>query len=101
MGEPKPAFSGASVKCLSGEFMQDKLRELLAEYAHTAWAGWMAYLFSKCVKLPDGGYYMPAWAAQRWERQVATAYSELPEGERASDREEADKMLGLMYAEEL
>lgn len=76
--------------------MREELREALADYAHEAWSGWMEYLFSKSTPNPGGTWTMPAWAANRWLRQMETPYAELPEGEKESDRAEADKMLALM-----
>lgn len=55
-------------------------RDRLADYAHTAWAGWMQYLFSVATRNPDGTVTLPAWAVARWERQMATAYADLPPG---------------------
>jgi len=72
--------------------------ELLAEYAHDAWSGWMKYMFEKCSKINDdyGRHYgelkIPAWAADRWRRQMNTPYKDLPEEEKGSDRAEALKM---------
>lgn len=71
-------------------------RERLAEYAHDAWSGWMEYLFSKSEQNEDGTVTIPKWAVERWTRQATTKYSGLPEGEKASDRDEADKMLAIM-----
>ena len=71
------------------------IREKLAEYAHEAWAGWMQYLFSKSKYNADGTLTIPKWAVQRWERQMATRYKDLPEEEKKSDRDEADKMLDI------
>ncbi len=71
-------------------------REQLAALAHEQWAGWMAHLFRKCVK-QDGGWWMPAESAQRWERQVATPYVALSEAEKDSDRKEADRVLSLLH----
>lgn len=81
----------------------DKTREALAEYAHTAWSGWMEYEFSKCIRVVDNegnttGLIVPQWAVERWTRQMNTPYDELPENEKTSDREEADKMLAIMCA---
>lgn len=73
-------------------------REPLADYAHTAWSGWMKYQFSKAEIQPDGTWIMPAWAVERWQRQMNTPYAELPEGEKASDRKEADEMLAIVGA---
>lgn len=71
-------------------------RERLAEYAHDAWSGWMVYMFSKSDKNEDGTMTIPKWAVERWSRQATTKYSGLPEGEKASDRDEADRMLAII-----
>lgn len=76
--------------------MQNELREALADYAHEAWAGWMKYLFSKSIYNHDDTVTIPASLVARWERQASTAYADLPEEEKNSDREEADKMLELV-----
>lgn len=72
------------------------IREQLAAYAHDAWAGWMRYLFNKAQANPDGTVTLPAWAVARWQRQMNTAYADLPAAEQESDRAEADKMLAIM-----
>lgn len=72
------------------------VREQLANYAHSAWSGWMKYQFSKAELQPDGTWIMPAWAVERWTRQMNTPYAELPEDEKASDRKEADEMLAIV-----
>lgn len=74
-------------------------RERLAAYAHDAWAGWMRYMFSKCVD-HDGESVIPQWAVERWTRQMMTAYQDLPEGEKESDRAEADKILAIAAPDE-
>ena len=74
-------------------------REKLAAYAHSAWAGWMNYLFKKSTLNDDGTVTIPAWAVKRWKRQAATPYDELPETEKASDRKEAGEMLQIMTAD--
>lgn len=81
---------------LDANGMSDTARETLAEYAHDAWSGWMKYLFEKSTKNADGTVTIPQWAVERWERQMNTPYSELPETEKASDRKEADEMLAIM-----
>ena len=70
--------------------------EELAEYAHTAWAGWMQYMFEKCIANEDATLTIPAWAVERWSRQAHTSYNELPEEEKESDRTEALKMLEIV-----
>jgi hypothetical protein len=75
---------------------REEIREALAAYAHEAWAGWMRYQFEKGAPTGDGGMVVPAWAVERWTRQVGTPYAELPEAEKASDRAEADKILAIL-----
>lgn len=76
--------------------MSPDLREVLAAYAHGAWAGWMRYQFAKAEQHADGSLTIPAWAFERWTRQAATAYADLPEHEKASDRAEADRIITLV-----
>ena len=76
--------------------MNDTSRELLADYAHEAWSGWMSYLFTKCVREDDGTATMPAWAVARWTRQAATPYCDLPEEDKPLDRAEADRILAVL-----
>ena len=71
-------------------------REQLADYAHEAWAGWMVYLFEKSIHNEDGTVTIPKWAVDRWKRQTITKYLDLPEEEKESDRNEADKMISLL-----
>ena len=77
------------------------LREALADYAHAAWSGWMKYLFSKTEtseRFFSGEIVVviPRWAVDRWQRQMNTPYADLPEEEKKSDREEADKIMGAI-----
>lgn len=67
--------------------------ERLAEAAHVAWSGWMEYLFEKSQRNDDGTVSIPAVLVERWQRQMRTPYADLPEGEKASDREEARRYL--------
>jgi hypothetical protein len=78
-----------------GPIERDELRERFAALAHEQWSGWMQYLFSKGALNEDGTWTMPAWAVERWSRQMNTPYTDLPETEKASDRAEADKVLAL------
>jgi hypothetical protein len=80
------------------------IRELLADYAHQAWSGWMSYFFSRCVERerqhgasvdPDDLVIPGRWV-RRWQRQVDTSYRNLSEEEKASDLAEADKMLAII-----
>jgi len=72
------------------------VQEKLAEYAHAAWSGWMQYMFSKSQLQPDGSMIVPSGLVQRWTRQANTLYADLPEAEKKSDRDEADKMLKIV-----
>ena len=79
------------------------LRERLAALQHEIWAHWMRYMFAK-------GYYrdveldgkvqrvwiMPEEERVRWERQMSTPNDALPEEERESDRDQADKVLAIL-----
>jgi len=71
-------------------------KELLAQYAHDAWSGWMEYLFSKSIHNDDGTVTIPKWAVDRWKRQADTKYDDLPEQEKMSDRDEAMKMIEII-----
>jgi hypothetical protein len=87
---------GQTVHDAEAGTMNNDLREVLAAYAHEAWAGWMDYLFSKGTHNADGSWEMPAWAVERWQRQARTPYAELSEQEKQSDRAEAVKILALL-----
>lgn len=71
------------------------LMEALADAEHASWARWMQYLFSKCDRI-DGEAVIPAALEARWQRQVATAYADLTEREKASDRDEVRRILPLI-----
>jgi len=76
-----------------------KANEQLAAYAHEAWAGWMGYLFEKSSKNPDGSVTIPAELVERWTRQMGTAYADLPEDEKHSDRVEAIKIMRIFLGD--
>lgn len=73
------------------------LVEALAECAHDSWRGWMDWQFSLAepcsVDVGGVGITLPLQMTvanyERWNRQRATGYHELPEHERQSDRLEA------------
>lgn len=69
------------------------IRETLAEIQHEIWPHWMKYLFSVSSRNDDGSYTIPADKATRWLSQMSRSYTELGEEEKASDREQADKIL--------
>jgi len=72
------------------------LREQLSELAHRQWSGWMEYLFSKSRENADGSMTIPAWAVERWRRQMRLSYHDLNDLERDSDRAEADAVLSII-----
>lgn len=71
-------------------------REKMAACVHESWSRWMKYLFEKSQDRQDGTAIIPAWAVQRWKRQMNTPYEDLPEREKDTDREEADKILEVL-----
>lgn len=82
------------------------MREKLAKLAHEQWAGWMKYLFGKCIKYKagqvqaeNGALIIPKWAVERWMRRSRTQYKDLSPAEMDSDRAEADKFLAVLQAE--
>jgi hypothetical protein len=76
--------------------MNEQLIEYLADYAHTAWSGWMKYMFTKAKLNEDGSWTVPTWAVERWQRQMNTAYKQLPDADKQLDRQEAEKMLNII-----
>lgn len=72
------------------------LRELSTVLCHDQWSGWMKYEFSKGTFNDDGTWTMPAWAVERWQRQLNTPYKALSEDEQSSDKDEADRFLHLL-----
>lgn len=70
--------------------------EALANYAHSAWSGWMKYLFSQSIYVDDLTVTIPKESVERWTRQMNTEYKDLPENEKESDRKEAREILSLI-----
>lgn len=71
-------------------------RDQLAAYAHSAWAGWMHYLFQFGEMTPDGRFILNADKVARWQRQMTTPYESLSDLEKMSDLIEADKILAIL-----
>jgi hypothetical protein len=67
--------------------------EKMASFEHDIWVQWMTHLFSVSIPQPDGSYSIPADKVERWQRQMSTAYQNLPEAEKESDRQLALKVL--------
>lgn len=81
---------------------KDKLRELkekLAAIEHERWSDWQKWLHSLCKEFEDeSGEYVgfPEELYKRWERQIATPYTELSDNEKASDMEQVDRYWPLI-----
>lgn len=65
-----------------------ELLERLAAVEHERWAHWQEYLHSQCEQMADGSLAIPSNLVAKWERQIATPYSELSEKEKQSDRDQ-------------
>ena len=74
------------------------LIEELSDYTHSSWSGWMTYLFSKSKLNRDGTVTISKDLVDRWTKQIDTPYEDLSEEEKKSDREEAQKMLKIVKA---
>ncbi len=73
-----------------------ELREMLAALAHAQWSGWMEHLFRLSATDAMCQVTIPRDAVTRWRRQMRTAYPDLPEHEKESDRKEADRVLDIL-----
>jgi hypothetical protein len=71
-------------------------REEFADHAHQRWQHWMIYMFSQCRQNDDGSMTIPVELVERWYRQMETDYEDLPEGEKESDRREADNIMTVL-----
>lgn len=74
---------------------EEELIESIAAVQHAIWSHWMRYMFTCGQFDPDGTWHMPAFKAERWQRQMDTPYNELTDGERESDRDQARKVIAL------
>ena len=77
------------------ELEEKQIIEILAEYAHNAWSGWMKYLFNLSKHNLDESVTIPKELVDRWKRQLSTSYEELPEHEKESDQVEAKKIITI------
>lgn len=82
-----------------GNNVSDDLREQLAVIEHERWAHWQRYMHSLCTRTDDGSLVIPARSVEHWERQIDTAYGDLTEAEKSSDREQVDRYWPLFEAE--
>lgn len=72
------------------------LFEQLAATEHDRWGDWQRYMHEKCERNSDGSLTIPAWAVDRWERQIRTPYAALTEPEKESDREQVRRYWPLI-----
>lgn len=77
---------------------EKELREEMAKQEHDRWARWQRYLHSKCTK-SEGFLIIPQNLVERWERQINTAYEDLSEEEKDSDRRETEPYFTIMKSE--
>jgi hypothetical protein len=74
----------------------DSLLEVLASLEHERWSHWQGYLHAQCTTREDGSLIIPAELARRWSVQMASAYDELSEQEKESDREQVRRYLPVI-----
>ena len=76
-----------------------ELTDELAALEHRRWARWQKYLHEKCERRLDGTMVIPAELVARWERQIATRFVDLGDGEKESDREQVREYLPVIANE--
>lgn len=81
---------------LSDALQSKDLLEALAATEHERWSHWQRYLHSKCIRTTDGSLTIPAELVERWTTQMCTPYSELPDEEKESDREQVRRYLPII-----
>ena len=92
---PILAAKDVEIERLRNVLGSPELLENLAATEHERWSGWMKYQAEKTGKThPVSGEVYE----DRWKRQSQTAYAQLPEAERESDRIEARKTLAIIRA---
>jgi len=91
MNEKSTLLTGTSVT----------VREAVAQIQHEIWASWMRWVFTISPENTDGTVTISANNVTRWKRQTGTAYDDLTEGERDSDREQADKVMKVLHTKEV
>ena len=72
--------------------------EDLADIEHQRWSHWQRYLHGKGTPQPDGSLLLPEDQVSRWTRQMSTAYADLSEKEKESDREQVRLTLPTIVA---
>jgi hypothetical protein len=86
--------------------VQDR-REALAAHVHVVWARWMDWQAKHARLIPEAVMHHSAVThrkqinmIERWERQAETAYWDLSDSEKASDRVIADEYLAIVQGKD-
>jgi hypothetical protein len=77
---------------------EQELIERLANEEHAGWSRYMAYLFEKCGRNPDGSITIPPGYVDALQVQIDTPYAELSEPEKQNDRIEVGYILPIIQA---
>jgi hypothetical protein len=72
------------------------LIERLADQEHARWSRWQQHLHDQCEAQKDGSLVIPRRLVDRWNLQICTPYSRLPEHSKESDRKEARLTMQLI-----
>ncbi|MER8522975.1 hypothetical protein [Mesorhizobium sp. M0220] len=76
----------------------DAAIDRLAAIEHDRWAHWQDYVHRAGERLPDGRIILPADQVARWDRQIATCFSNLNDAEKESDRDQVRRYLPAILA---
>lgn len=68
----------------------------IAAIQHQIWSHWMKYLFDVSIQNEDGTVTIPASKVHRWKRQMNTQYDDLSDSEKASDIEQAERVVAAI-----
>lgn len=72
--------------------------ETLAAAEHERWSHWQRYMHDKGTRQPDGSLLIPAELVERWDKQIATKYSDLSHAEKESDRDQVRGYLPIIVS---
>jgi hypothetical protein len=78
---------------MSDVLRSESLLEELAAAEYERWSHWQRYVHARCVVNEDGSLTIPAELVARWSSQMSTAYADLSEAEKESDREQVRRYL--------
>lgn len=73
-----------------------EIRTALADYAHSAWSGWMKYIWENSRQNKGGSVTIPKSLAEKLEKQMLTDFDNLPEDKQKSNYEKADKIMEII-----